>query len=76
MNELIRFLEEVPDVMLKLVFSFLFFTSKIPRGLADFQISMTIGRKILPPFHFYALRHLEHILSPVFLKVFLQKNRQ
>lgn len=53
-SKLIRFLEELPTwriVMLKLVFHFLFFLSKMPCGLADFQINMTIVRKISPAFH-------------------------
>lgn len=61
MSELIRFLEEVPAVMLKLVCRVFIFTPKISYGLADFQINMTKVRKVLPAFHFYTLRHVKPI---------------
>lgn len=60
-SELIRLLEEIPAIVLKLVFRLVVFTSKIPYDIADFKINMARVRKVLAAFHFYTLR----LLKPV-----------
>lgn len=72
-TKLIRFLEELPTVMLKLVFSFLFFLSKMPCGLADFQINMTVVGKISPAFHSVLQDTLNLFKMLLYLKHFFKK---
>lgn len=72
-SKLIRFLEELPTVMLKLVFSFLFFLSKMPCSLAHFQINTIVVRRVSPTFHSVLWDTWNLFKMLLYLKYFFKK---
>lgn len=72
-SKLIRFLEELPTVMLKLVFSFLFFLSKMPCSLAHFQINTIVVGRVSPTFHSVLWDTWNLFKMLLYLKYFFKK---